>query len=144
MVRKPGREPGSEPGDGSYRFVVKARALNKEVIQDHYELPKIKNILDRLKETEIFSSLDFVSSFTQVGLVKTSRSFTAFSYNGKHYMWTRMLQGQTSSSAECSRCVDLLWQRVPFKDLIYYIDDFLVSSATYEEHIERLKFIFDR
>ena len=55
MVRKPGREPGSEPGDGSYRFVVDARALNKEVIQDHYELPKIKNIFDRLKETEIFS-----------------------------------------------------------------------------------------
>ena len=144
MVCKPGADPGSDPGSGSYRFVVDARALNKQVIQDNYELPKIKNIFDRIKETEIFSSLDFVSSFTQVGLEKSSQPYTAFSYNGKRYMWTRMLQGQTSSSSEFSRCMALLWQRVPFKDLIYYIDDFLVSSATYEEHLKRLRFIFDR
>ncbi|KAL5263050.1 hypothetical protein ACHWQZ_G008446 [Mnemiopsis leidyi] len=144
MVCKPGRDPGSEPGSGSFRFVVDARALNKQVIQDNYQLPKIKNIFDRLKETEIFSSLDFISSFTQIPLQKSSRELTAFEYNNKRYMWTRMLQGQTSSSSEFTRCMSFLWQRVPFKDLIYYIDDFLVSSSTYEEHLKRLRFIFDR
>ena len=144
MVCKPGRDPGSEPGSGSYRFVVDARALNRQVIQDNYQLPKIKNIFDRLKETEIFSSLDFVSSFTQVGLQKSCRELTAFEYNNQRYMWTRMLQGQTSSSSEFTRCMSYLWQRVPFKDIIYYIDDFLISSSTYEEHLKRLRFVFDR
>eukprot|EP00116_Pleurobrachia_bachei_P010857 sb/3471119/ len=55
-----------------------------------------------------------------------------------------MIQGQTSSSAEFSRCMALLFQKVPFKALLLYIDDLLISSSTYPEHLRRLKFIFDR
>ena len=135
MVRK---------GDGSYRFVVDARSLNKQVLQDHYELPKIKNIFDRLQETKILSSLDFVSSFTQVGLEKCSRTLTAFTYNGKRYMWNRMIQGQTSSSAEFSRCMALLFSKVPWNSWALYIDDLVCCSNDYPTHLKRLRFIFDR
>ena len=135
MVRK---------GDGSYRFVVDARSLNKQVLQDHYELPKIKNIFDRLQETKILSSLDFVSSFTQVGLQKSSREMTAFTYNGKRYMWNRMIQGQTSSSAEFSRCMALLFSKVPWSSWALYIDDLICCANDYPTHLKRLRFILDR
>ena len=130
--------------DGSYRFVVDARAMNKQVLQDHYELPKIKNIFDKLQETKILSSLDFVSSFTQIGLEKESRHLTAFTYNGKRLMWNRMIQGQTSSSAEFSRCMALLFQKIPWKSWALYIDDLICCSNDYPTHLKRLRFIFDR
>ena len=62
---------GSELVDGSYRFVIDARALNEQVIQDHYKLLKMQITFIRLKETDILSLLDLVNSFTYDGLKKT-------------------------------------------------------------------------
>ena len=135
MVKKP---------DNSYRFVLDARSLNKELLQDNFELPKIRNLFDRLTETEILSQLDFVSSFSQVGLKRENRPLTAFTYDGKRYMYNRMVMGQTSSSAEFSRCMSLLLNKTPFSQWILYVDDLLVCSNNYSDHIKRLRFIFDR
>ena len=130
--------------DSSWRFVVDARAVNKECIQDNYELPKINTMFDNLSETEVLSSLDFVSSFTQIPLKKEFRPITAFTYGGKRYQFNRMIMGQTSSSAEFSRCMSILFSKIPFKALLIYIDDLLVCSNTYPEHIRRLRFVFER
>ena len=136
--------PKNSSASTSWRFVVDARSLNSQCVQDNYELPRITNIFDRLSEHKILSSLDFVSSFTQIGLEEKSRHLTAFTYDGKRYMFNRMIQGQSSSSAEFSRAMSLLFNKVPFKALVLYIDDLLVCSNTYPDHLKRLRFVFDR
>eukprot|EP00116_Pleurobrachia_bachei_P002147 sb/3462409/ len=37
-----------------------------------------------------------------------------------------------------------LFQKVPFKALLLYIDDLLICSNTYPEHLKRLRFVLDR
>jgi transposase InsO family protein len=130
--------------DHSHRFVVDARALNSQCLQDNFELPKINNILDNIPECNWLSSFDFSSSFTQIGLEQQSRPLTAFTFNGQRKMWTRMVQGQTSSSAEFSRAMTHLFSKVPFSSLILYIDDLLVGSNDIDEHMRRIRFILDR
>ena len=117
--------------DGTYRFVQDARSLNDQCLQDKYELPRIKNILDGLTECNYLSSFDFTSSFTQIGLEKSSQPLTAFSYNGKRFNWTRLVQGHLSSSAQFSRSMAQLFSKVPFKSLLIYIDDILMGSKNY-------------
>ena len=130
--------------NGSYRFVVDARALNSQTIRDNYQLPKINTILDKLTECRYWSNFDLTSSFTQIGLKEKSRPLTAFTSNGRRLMWNRLIQGQTNSSAEFSRCMTQLFSRVPFNCLLIYIDDLLLSSNSVHEHLRRLKFILQR
>ena len=135
LVRKP---------NGTLRYVQDCRALNKECLQDNYELPKINTILDGMANSTYFSSFDFTSSFTQLGLQESSQPLTAFTYKSNRFQWTRLVQGQTSSSSEFSRCMAQLFSKLPFRALVVYIDDILMGSQTAEEHLKRLRFILDR
>ena len=139
LVSKPNAQGGSK-----FRFVQDARALNSQCIQDSYELPRISNILDRMSDCKWLSNLDFQSSFTQIGLEKTSQPLTAFTYKGDRYMWLRLVMGQTSSSAQFSRCINQLFSRVPFESLVLYVDDVLLWSSDLDSHLTKLRFVFER
>ena len=80
----------SKPG-GSHRLVVDGRAVNKNLLRDSYNLPKIKNLLDNMHECNYLSNFDFTSSFTQIQLEKHSRPITAFTINGKRMQWNNGL-----------------------------------------------------
>ena len=133
-----------EKSDGSYRFVVDARALNSQITRDHYALPNLKNVLNNISETKYWSSFDLTSSFTQIELEEKSRPLTAFTNNGRRYQWNRLIQGQSNSSSEFSRMMAQLFSKVPFKSLLIYIDDILMASNSITEHLSRLRFIFER
>lgn len=49
--------------DGSLRFCVDYRALNKLTIKDSYPLPRHEDLLDRLGSARYFSSLDLRSGY---------------------------------------------------------------------------------
>ena len=128
----------------SYRFVVDGRSINGQIIRDHHSLPKISNIFDKISEGKYWSSFDLTSSFTQIGLEYNSRPITSFTYKGRQYQWTKMIQGASNSSSEFSRMIGQLFSKLPFNNLLCYIDDILLSSNTEREHIKRLRFIFER
>lgn len=133
-----------KPNGKGIRFVVDARAINSQIVRDCYELPKISNLIDKISECQYWSSLDMTSSFTQIELRPEDRHITAFTYNDKRYVWNRMIQGQSNSSAEFSRALSLLFNKIPFNCLLIYIDDILLSSNTIESHLKRLRIVFQR
>ena len=49
-----------------------------------------------------------------------------------------------NSSSQFARAMAILFSNVPFQALISYLDDILVGSKTVEEHLKRLRFIFQR
>ena len=145
------KNKGSGPGKGgqasgeAYRFVQDARALNSQCIQDCYELPRINTILDRMSDCKWLSNLDFQSSFTQIPLRAQDQILTSFQQGGKRYMHTRMVQGQTSSSAQFSRCINqLIMTKIPFDRIILYIDDALLWSRDERSHLLQLRYVLSR
>ena len=100
--------------------------------------------MDKMVECNYLSTFDFVKGFVQIGLEEESRPLTAFTYDGNRYQWNRLPMGQTSSSSQFARCMAILFQKVPFQALICYLDDILIGSRTVEEHLKRLRFIFER
>ena len=139
LVRK-----GSDNGEAKWRFVQDCRPINVSCIHDQFELPRIQTILDHMTDCKWLSSLDFQSSFTQVGLRKQDQPKTAFSYKGNRYMWKRLVMGQTSSSAQFSRMAMQLMTKLPFDRIILYVDDALTWSPDERSYLIQLRHIFER
>ncbi|GFV32641.1 transposon Ty3-I Gag-Pol polyprotein [Trichonephila clavipes] len=55
-VEKP--SPSSPQKDGSPRVCIDFRKLNRVLVKDHYPLPLIEDILDKLQDTRVFSTID--------------------------------------------------------------------------------------
>ena len=65
--------------DGRLRLCVDYRALNKNTISDSYPLPRIEELLSRLKGAQYFSRLDLRDGYFHVPIAKEDIQKTAFS-----------------------------------------------------------------
>ena len=69
---------------------------------------------------------------------------TAFSVGGKHYQYTRMVMG-LSNSAQCwQRLLTRVLSDMLFKYAIVYLDDVLILSRNFNEHLCHLSMLFQK
>jgi len=58
--------PKKENGGRGKRFVIDYRGLNAITKKNSYPLPKIENVINRLRNSKFFSTLDLASGFYQI------------------------------------------------------------------------------
>ena len=56
------------------------RALNKQVMKDHFSLPRIDSLLERLGQGMVFKKLDLASGYHQISMEDTSIQKIVFLY----------------------------------------------------------------
>lgn len=128
----------------TYRMVIDYRELNKATIKDKYPLPLINEILDQLKDSKFFSTLDCASGFHQVEIEPNSRPKTAFSTPFNHFHFKKMSFGLSNSPSTYQRMVDKVLSGLQGEEIFIFMDDVIIYSATLEEHMRKLREVLQR
>jgi len=129
--------------DGLWRMCIDYRALNKITIKNHYPLPRIDDLLDQLKEVVYFSKLYLHSGCHQVKVVEQDAWKTTFKTKQGLYEWLVMPFGLTNAPTTFMRIMNDVLR--PFLDdfVILYLDEILIFSKTWEEHLKHVKQTLD-
>ncbi|XP_075908909.1 uncharacterized protein LOC142905723 [Petromyzon marinus] len=128
--------------DGSLRFCVDFRRLNKISVADAYPLPRMDESLDALAGAHYFSTLDLLSGFWQLPLDESSKPKTAFRTPQGLFEFNRLPMGLHSAPATFQRLMELVLAGLQWDSCLIYLDDVIVFSRTFSEHIERLCAVF--
>ncbi|CAF1400609.1 unnamed protein product, partial [Adineta ricciae] len=124
--------------DKTMRFCIDYRRLNAITIKDAFPLPRIDEIFDQLTDAKYYTKFDFKSGYFQVPLSKEDRPKTAFSTRDNHYQFTVLPQGITNGPATFQRIINHILGPTRWKYALAYIDDVIIYSTTFNEHVTHL------
>jgi hypothetical protein len=129
--------------DGSNRFCVDYRKLNKISIFDPEPMVKPDDLFTQVRGDKFFSKLDLSKGYWQIRMCPKDKPKTAFlSPENGCFQFRRMPFGLMNSAATFNRMMRKLLVDMPF--VCNYIDDILVHTKTWSEHIAVLQELFCR
>ena len=127
--------------DGTWRFTVDYRKLNSMTIPDAYPLPNIEEMMDNLKGVQFVSKLDLVDGFWHIVLVETDREKTGFATKRGFWRWKVLPMGLMNSPGTFQKAMDEILAEYRWKFCLVFIDDILIFSRTFKEHLEHLRLV---
>ena len=129
--------------DKSIRICADLRAINSITVPDEYPASDMRNILERAAGSMFVTGLDLQQAFYQVELEKGSRPYTAFRTPHGLFQYTVLPNGARNASKCFQRLADQVLKGAEEYSAAH-VDDILVFSRTWEEHIQHLKDILAR
>ena len=130
--------------DGSLRYCIDYRKLNDVTIKDSYPLPRIDESLDSLSNTKFFSTLDLASGYWQIGLDEDAKKKSAFCTTSGLFQFKVMPFGLTNAPATFQRLMERVLAGLQWQICLVYIDDVIIFSETFDDHINHLSTVFSR
>ena len=150
-VIRPSNSPWASPvvmvkkKDGSLRFCVDFRQLNTATVKDAHPIPRIGDLLDALHGARWFSTLDLKSGYWQVPIQERDKVKMAFrTSSGQLFEFNQVPFDLCNAPATFSRLMDRVLDGLHWETCFFYLDDIIVFAATWEEHLERLRQVFER
>jgi len=144
-VIRPSSSPWSSPvilvkkKNGTWRFCVDYRRLNKITVKDVYPLPRIDDIMDSLQGSQFFTSIDMQSSYWQVEVKEEHKQKTAFITPEGLYEFNVMPFGLCNAPATFERLMDNVLRGLKWKTCLCYLDDVIIYSPDFKTHLIRLE-----
>ena len=131
-------------GVKKWRMVIDYRKLNDISFPDKFPIPQIDDIFDALGNARLFTTLDLASGFHQIPIHPRDRPKTAFSTHTGHYEFNRMPFGLANAPATFQRVMNYALSGTIGSECFVYLDDIIIYSSTFEQHLQKLRTIFRR
>jgi len=130
--------------DGGLRFCVDYRQLNELTYKDTYPLPRIDMCLNALGGSRLFSTLDLRAGYWQTLIDERDRDKTCFVTRKGTYRFKVLSFGLANAPALFQRLMDLVLVGLTWEVCLVYLDDVIIMSENFDEHLRRLKIVFER
>ena len=115
---------------GEIRLCVDLRNLNKVSLKDHYPLPKMDHILQRVVGASRISLLDGFSGFNQILVHPDDQDKTAFTTPWGTFKYVKMPFGLKNAGATFQRAMDIAFAKETHDFLVIYLDDLIAFSKS--------------
>ncbi|KAK8510798.1 hypothetical protein V6N12_009640 [Hibiscus sabdariffa] len=120
------------------------RKLNKATKKDHFPLPFIDQMLDRLAGKEFYCFLDGYSGYNQFAIAPEDQEKTTFTYPFGTYAFRRMPFGLCNAPATFQCCMLAIFSYMVEEFLEVFMDDFSVSGETFDSCLGNLAKVLKR
>ena len=128
--------------NGKIRFCVDYRQLNQITIKDNHPLPLISDAINVMNDCKYFSVVDLLSGYWNILIRKEDRPKTAFITHDGLYQWIVMPFGLKNAPSCFQRFMQKVVENLLYRSVVVYLDDFLIFSKSFEEHLKHLKEFF--
>jgi hypothetical protein len=132
-----------DKADGTKRFCVDFRKLNKITKPMSYPLPLIDDILAMLGQAKFYTCLDLKSGYWQVRMDEKDKEKTAFACHKGLFQFRVMPFGLSNAPSIFMMLMNSVLQGLESFSCAY-LNDVIIFSKTAEEHKQHIKQVFNR
>ncbi|KAJ9556024.1 hypothetical protein OSB04_010638 [Centaurea solstitialis] len=127
-----------------WRICMDYRRLNKATQKDHFPLPFIDQMLDRLAGKEFYCFLDGYSGYNQIAIAPDDQEKTTFTCPYGTFAFRRMPFGLCNAPATFQRCMMSIFSDMLENSMEVFMDDFSGYGTSYDDCLQNLEKILKR
>ncbi|KAI2665884.1 Transposon Tf2-6 polyprotein [Labeo rohita] len=130
--------------DGGLRPCIDYRPLNDITVKYRYPLPLVPPALEQLRTARFYTKLDLRSAYNIIRIREGDEWKMAFSTASGHYEYLVMPFGLANSPSCFQAFVNEVFRDMLNRWVIVYIDDILIYSSSYSEHVQHVRAVLQR
>ncbi|XP_075101815.1 uncharacterized protein LOC142177243 [Nicotiana tabacum] len=127
-----------------WRICIDYRKLNNATRKDHFPLPFIDQMLDRLAGQEYYCFLDGYSGYNQITIAPEDQEKTTFTCPYGTYAFKRMPFGLCNAPATFQRCMMAIFTDMVERYVEVFMDDFSVFGCSFDSCLMNLDKVLAR
>ena len=127
-----------------WRICIDYRKLNKATRKDHFPLPFLDQMLDRLAGYEYYFFLDGYSGYNQIAIAPEDQEKTTFTCPYGTFAFRRMPFGLCNAPGTFQRCMMAIFSDMVEKTIEIFMDDFSVMGNSFDNCLENLRAVLAR
>ena len=127
-----------------WRVCIDYRRLNEVTRKDHFPLPFIDQLLERVSGHPFYCFLDGYSGYFQIEIAPEDQEKTTFTCPFGTYAYRRMPFGVCNAPATFQRCMLSMFSDMVERIMEVYVDDITVYGGDFEECLTNLEAVLQR
>ena len=127
-----------------WRVCIDYRKLNTATGKDHFPLPFINQMLDRLAGHPHFCFLDGYSGYNQIAIAPEDQEKTTFTCPYGTFAFKRIPFGLCNALTTFQRCMMSMFSDLVEEVMEIFMDDFTVYGSSFEQCLSNLETVLQR
>ncbi|CAL2239445.1 unnamed protein product [Prunus armeniaca] len=127
-----------------WRVCIDYRKLNTSTRKDHFPLPFIDQMLDRLSGHAYYCFLDGFSGYNQIPIAPEDQEKTTFTCPFGTFAYRRMPFGLCNAPATFQRCMMAIFSDMVERFMEVFMDDFSVFGSSFDDCLHHLSLVLKR